>query len=422
MRVLFTFIIYSSFLLILNAQTQTFTSSGSFTVPSGVIEIFVEAWGAGGAGGSAVGTGATTSYRAQAGGGGGGAYSSGTIMVTPGQVINYIVAPNTGANSGTNPLNGGDSSFGSVTAAGGQGGECVNAGTAGGHVGGNGGVGGTGTFNGGNGASRVGYSGSTTPGTSAGGGGGAGNAQNGSDANSTTNAGGTGGTANGGNGANGPSSGNPGGQGSIRGGGGAGAWAAASVTFRNGGAGNRGEIRLNYAPLPIKIKSFEVFRTEIGSTIKLVTASETNNDYFTIERSGDWINFDAIGEIDGAGNSSEERHYEFTDDNPLKGLNYYRIKQTDYDGQYSYSEVRSVVHDRGQRISISPKQTEGLLQISTGMEDYVVQVYSSAGQEVARYKGLSGHQTIDIGSMRSGFYIVKVKNGTQSETIKIVKY
>jgi len=421
MRKFFTIIIICFSTFYLSSQTQTFITSGSFTVPAGVTSIFVEAWGAGGAGGSAVGTGAPTSFRAQAGGGGGGAYVSGTISVMPGDEIVYTVAPTTGSNSGTTPLNGGSSTFGSITALGGNGGECVNAGTSGGHVGGTGGAGGVGDFNGGNGGNRVGYSGSTTGGTSAGGGGGAGDANNGGDANSVSNVGGVGGVNLGGSGANGPSSGNAGAGGSIRGGGGAGAWAAASTTFRNGGAGGRGEIRLTYTALPIKIAFFEILRLNNYSNIKIITASETNNSHFNIERSADARNFESIGEIKGAGNSSKEISYAFTDERPLPGINYYRIKQTDYDGQYSYSEIRSVRHKGINNVSITPRTTEGRLDITTELEDYTIAIYNAAGQEVKKLTGMSLDQSISIETLHAGVYFVKINSGSESETVRIVK-
>ncbi len=236
--------------------TTTFTASGTFTVPTGVCNIIVEAWGAGGAGGSAVGTGTPTSYRALGGGGGGGGYSKATISVTPGASISYTVAPSTGANSGTTPLNGGTSTFGSVSAPGGIGGSCENSATApAGHKSGTGGAGGVGTTtNGGSGGTRTGYAGATTGWTPGGGGGGAGTTTNGGDAPNTQNGtGGTAGTADGGAGGNGPSSGTAGSTGTIVAGGGSGAFAAASTTFRNGGAGARGQIRITYTVISLPV-------------------------------------------------------------------------------------------------------------------------------------------------------------------------
>ncbi len=178
----------------------------------------------------------------------------------------------------------------------------------------------------------------------------------------------------------------------------------------------------DYIPAPVEFSKFIANAFEKSSFISFSTASETNNDYFTIERSGDGRSFDAIGEIKGAGNSTEEKHYEFTDENPLPGINYYRIKQTDFDGQYSYSEIRSVRHTGKGNVAISPRNTDGRLDISTDMESYDVAVYSIAGQEVARFNALAGHQTVNIEALQAGIYFVKVMSGTESETVRVVKY
>ncbi len=174
--------------------------------------------------------------------------------------------------------------------------------------------------------------------------------------------------------------------------------------------------------MPVKFSHFSINKFTEKTFLTFTTASETNNDFFTIERSGDGRSFDAIGEIKGAGNSTEEKHYEFTDENPLPGINYYRIKQTDFDGQYSYSEIRSVRHTGKGNVAISPRSTDGRLDISTDMESYDVALYSSAGQEVARFAALSGHQTVNIEALQAGIYFVNVMSGTESETVRVVKY
>ncbi len=257
MKKIFTFLILLFSLLGSNSQTtQTFISSGSFTVPAGVTSIFVEAWGSGGGGGGAKGT---TSFRAMGGAGGGGAYNSGIVIVTPGDIISYTVAAQTAASVST-PVDGSTSSFLSISANGGFGGVAVTASTA--HIGGAGGAGGIGQFNGGAGGSSVGYAGSTA-GTTAGAGGGGGTTAAGSDGGlwSTIGGqlnGGAGGISDGGAGSKGQgSSGNVGLIGTAPGGGGSGAYAAASITQRNGGAGARGQIRITY---PV------TFDTKLGAT------------------------------------------------------------------------------------------------------------------------------------------------------------
>ncbi len=176
------------------------------------------------------------------------------------------------------------------------------------------------------------------------------------------------------------------------------------------------------APLPILLKNFGVLLKDKSSILTFSTASETNNDYFTIERSVDGRNFEAIGEIKGAGNSSEELTYEFIDDSPLLGINYYRIKQTDFDGQYSYTEIKSVRHRGTASVTISPRSTEGRLDITTAMEDYSMVVYNGGGQEVQRFDVLSGDQSVSIDALQAGIYFIKVTNGSESETLRIVKF
>lgn len=93
------------------------------------------------------------------------------------------------------------------------------------------------------------------------------------------------------------------------------------------------------APLPIELLSFTAVPKEKVVDAHWTTASETNNDYFTLERSSDAYMFESVAIVDGAGNSTYKREYSCIDETPLKGLSYYRLKQTDFDGQTSYSKI-----------------------------------------------------------------------------------
>jgi len=173
--------------------------------------------------------------------------------------------------------------------------------------------------------------------------------------------------------------------------------------------------------LPIELKSFDLVIIEDQTKVIWTTASETNNDYFSIERSADGTSFDAIGEIKGAGNSNTSVSYEFTDAKPLVGINYYRIKQTDFDGKFSYTDIKSVRHNTFGNLNITPRTTEGRLQITTDAEDYSIDVYNVAGQQVKSYPSLSLDQTISIDELTAGLYYIKVNVDGQVETTKIVK-
>lgn len=97
----------------------------------------------------------------------------------------------------------------------------------------------------------------------------------------------------------------------------------------------------NSTPLPIELIDFSA--RVVGNNVELswITATEINNDYFTLEQSTNGINFNIIGTIDGAGNSIALKRYSFTDINPTEGVIYYRLKQTDMDGNSVYFKIIS---------------------------------------------------------------------------------
>lgn len=76
-----------------------------------------------------------------------------------------------------------------------------------------------------------------------------------------------------------------------------------------------------------------------------------NNDFFTIERSVDGVNFEEIGKVSGNGNSSKINNYKLTDFEPLKGVSYYRLKQTDFDGGFEYFNLITVNFKRDKILS-----------------------------------------------------------------------
>lgn len=412
-------LLLSGFSALLAQTVLTFTTSGSFTVPADVTSITVEAWGGGGAGGSAVGDN-SPAFRAMGGGGGGGAYVTGIIAVTPGQVINYTVAAATGLNTGVTPLDGGSSTFESVTAPGGQGGICVNAETNGGNIGGAGGAGGVGTTDGGAGGSSVGYAGSTT-GTTAGGGGSGGTTTPGGaggnwSATGGQSNGGAAGTTGGGAGANGRgSSGNNGLAGAVPGGGGSGAFAAASTSFRSGGSGAGGQIRITYTvpPLPVTLVKFDVSTLSTSILLSFSTATERNNSHFEVERSNDGTTFEKIGEVAGKGNSVELTNYTFEDKNPLSGVNYYRLRQVDFDGKFEYSAVRSVVFGSTKKVTVFPAPVAAVMTVQLDEafnNDAQWQITDMAGRLVAEgvFAAEQNQLAIPVNALTEGVYVLRI--------------
>lgn len=96
------------------------------------------------------------------------------------------------------------------------------------------------------------------------------------------------------------------------------------------------------ATLPIELVSFTAKPTADKVKLQWATASEVNNDYFVLERSEDAVNFYPVGIVDGAGNSTQLLHYSFYDYEISAKNMYYRLKQVDHDGTFSYSRIIAV--------------------------------------------------------------------------------
>ncbi|MBC7486608.1 MAG: T9SS type A sorting domain-containing protein [Cytophagaceae bacterium] len=98
-----------------------------------------------------------------------------------------------------------------------------------------------------------------------------------------------------------------------------------------------------YASLPVRLLYFRALLKAPGiAALSWSTASEENNDYFTLQRSVDGIHFIDVAEIDGAGTSNTVNNYNYIDEQALSGISYYRVKQTDWDGKYTFSNMAKI--------------------------------------------------------------------------------
>ncbi|MFM7217262.1 MAG: hypothetical protein ACKO1U_04510, partial [Bacteroidota bacterium] len=93
---------------------------------------------------------------------------------------------------------------------------------------------------------------------------------------------------------------------------------------------------------PVAVSSFTIHPNKGGILLKWSTASETDNDFFSVERSEDGVSWKPIGHQPGAGNSQSINHYHFTDNQPFQGRSYYRLGQTSFNGNKSYYQILSI--------------------------------------------------------------------------------
>lgn len=170
--------------------------------------------------------------------------------------------------------------------------------------------------------------------------------------------------------------------------------------------------------LPISLLSFHATAQKNNTAnLNWITASELNNDFFEIEHSTDGANWVVINEQRGAGNSNELIHYNFVDENAKQGINYYRLKQTDFDGQFTYSKVRSVqLNDLSTSGSfiIYPNPANDLITIQANPQELAqVTIYNTFGQLILRNQpneSGANEMTIDVSILPAGIYFVKTLN------------
>jgi hypothetical protein len=178
-------------------------------------------------------------------------------------------------------------------------------------------------------------------------------------------------------------------------------------------------------PLPIKLISFTAKPQNEKVVLNWTTASETNNDYFEVERSVDGIEFMSIARQRGAGNSTEINNYEDIDNHPLNGISYYRLKQTDYDGQFSYSDLVSVRFKSNNDLSVYafPVPATDFINVycegKTGV--YNIRVIQPDGRIIKTISSASSKTVIDLGDMLSGIYFLEVYENDINKTIRIIK-
>lgn len=180
-------------------------------------------------------------------------------------------------------------------------------------------------------------------------------------------------------------------------------------------------------PLPAAIMDFNVKYNDESMTtsIQWKTHSEINNDFFTVERSSDGITFDSIAFIHGAGNSSNENQYISYDRTPLSGISYYRIRQTDFDGYYSFSETKTLLingQTNSPEILLFPNPSSNGRFFITPVQkgSYLLSVYDVFGKtiysdEIYFQENQATPYYFDK-NLNSGSYIIVVKNDFLSWT------
>jgi Matrixin/Secretion system C-terminal sorting domain len=183
--------------------------------------------------------------------------------------------------------------------------------------------------------------------------------------------------------------------------------------------------------LPIELLSFNGKAENGKARLTWATASELNNDYFTLDRSADGLLFKEMAVVPGAGTSIEERRYQWLDEHPLPGDNYYRLRQTDYDGKTTLSNVEVVAfEDAPEAFDIYPNPAGNgpahlyfTTAATTGAAE--VNIFNVSGNIVSEFTWNispgSNKFSLPVDDFSDGIFLVQIIYSRSVKTLRFVK-
>lgn len=173
------------------------------------------------------------------------------------------------------------------------------------------------------------------------------------------------------------------------------------------------------ASLPVELSRFDSRLIRKQAHLSWATESETDNDYFAVERSADGRQYTEIGRVSGAGTTREPQTYGFVDAHPQKGLNYYRLRQVDLDSRQNFSPVRVVSLDEWLDVRLFPSPAAAWLELnwSEPVESVITwQILDPAGRQIE--SGLlpeaGTRSTLALQHLAPGSYLLRLSDGQRS--------
>lgn len=170
--------------------------------------------------------------------------------------------------------------------------------------------------------------------------------------------------------------------------------------------------------LPVELVAFDVKYVENTLVaINWTTATEENNDYFEVLHSTNGIDFETITRVKGAGNSNIMINYQVYDYNAANGVNYYQLKQVDYDGKTTLSDIQTLRINGDKEISLYPNPANigDMINVEfTDVINYSAEIFDITGRLVMRFEDKNSQMQISTSNLSKGNYILRIIDGEQS--------
>lgn len=158
-------------------------------------------------------------------------------------------------------------------------------------------------------------------------------------------------------------------------------------------------------PLPVTLSAFNAKPTTSGAMLEWTTASEDNNDYFAVEMSRDAASFNESAQIQGNGTTESLETYSYEYSNLAAGTYYFRLRQVDFDGQASYSDVVSLTVAGGRDFVLLTNTVRDVVAVDV-TTPRPVSVMNMAGAVVAQFAMREGRNNLDVSALAKGMYIL----------------
>lgn len=174
--------------------------------------------------------------------------------------------------------------------------------------------------------------------------------------------------------------------------------------------------------MPVSLTAFNGQANDKNVTLSWATATEANNEGFEVQRSANDDEWASLGFVDAQVNTSLGANYAYTDERPLSGRAYYRLKQIDHDGSFQLSEIISVISRLEREISLFPNPAGSTLYLRTDGQqiNQPVTISSVNGQVVTR-QSASVNGRIDLSALRPGTYLLQLATEAGLVTRKFVR-
>ncbi|HRI22750.1 MAG TPA: T9SS type A sorting domain-containing protein, partial [Panacibacter sp.] len=174
---------------------------------------------------------------------------------------------------------------------------------------------------------------------------------------------------------------------------------------------------------PITYNKFTATQTKAFITLNWQTTTELNNSYFAVERSSNAVNYTSVAQVNSAATGAAIHDYAYTDKLPIAGSNYYRLKQVDKDGKYSYSKTVSINYLKPGSIQLYPNPAKDKLTAKglNAANASTIVVLDIQGKQLLKFSAKAATYSFSIGSLAPGTYMVRVKDNNGTAVEKFVK-